>query len=89
MTSRDKQNEVHLRHLTVEDAIDKLDKYLDEAFIAGRQLVRIVHGKGTGTLRQATTKHLDKHSLVASHRVGEYGEGGNGVTIVRLVPKTR
>jgi len=89
MASRDKQNEVHLRHLTVEDAIDKLDKYLDEAFIAGRHQVRVVHGKGTGTLRQAVAEHLAKHTLVASQRPGEYGEGGMGVTIVGLVAKTR
>jgi len=89
MAPRDRGNELHLRRLTVEDAIALLDKYLDEAFIAGRQQVRIVHGKGTGTLRQAITEHLAKHSLVASHRAGEYGEGGSGVTIVGLVSRSR
>ncbi len=79
--------ELHLRRLTVYDALVKLDKYLDDAFLDGLNQVRIVHGKGTGTLRQAITEHLAQHSLVASYRRGEYGEGGIGVTIAELVPK--
>ncbi len=82
-------DELHLRRLTVYDALVKLDKYLDDAFLGGRNQVRIVHGKGTGTLRRAVTEHLSKHSLVASYRGGKYGEGGIGVTIVELVPKAR
>ena len=78
-------NEVHLRHLTTDEAHLKLDKYLNDAFMAGLGLVRVIHGKGTGTLRQATREQLARHSLVKSHRPGEYGEGGAGVTIVELV----
>lgn len=81
--------ELHLRRLTVYDALVKLDKYLDDAFLDGLNQVRIVHGKGTGTLRRAITDYLSQHSLVASYRGGEYGEGGIGVTIVELVPKAR
>ena len=78
-------NEVHLRHLTVDEALLKLDKYLDDAFMAGLYQVRVIHGKGTGTLRQAVQEQLAKHSLVKSYRLGDYGEGGAGVTIVELV----
>ena len=80
-------NEVHLRHFTVDEALLKLDKYLDDAFMAGLHQVRIVHGKGTGTLRQAVQERLAKHSLIKSYRPGIYGEGGAGVTIVELVEK--
>ena len=77
-------NEVHLRHLTVDEALLKLDKYLHDAFMAGLYQVRVIHGKGTGTLRQMVQKQLAKHPLVTSYRLGGYGEGGTGVTIVEL-----
>lgn len=77
-------NELHLRRLTVDEALIKLDKYLDDAFIAGFYQVRVVHGKGTGTLRQAVHEFLAKHPLVKSYRLAGYGEGGAGVTIVEL-----
>jgi len=77
-------NEVHLRRLTVEEALLKLDKYLDDALMAGLWQVRVVHGKGTGTLRQVVHRVLAKHPLVKSYRLGGYGEGGAGVTIVEL-----
>ncbi len=80
-------SELHLRRLTVDEALVKLDKYLDDAFLDGLNQVRIIHGKGTGTLRRAITEYPAPHSLVASYRSGEYGEGGVGVTIVALVPK--
>ena len=80
-------NEVYLRHLTVDEALPKLDKYLDDAFMASLYQVRIIHGKGTGTLRQAVHEQLSKYPLVKSYRLGEYGEGGVGVTIVELAPK--
>jgi len=78
-------NEIHLRRLTVDEALLKLDEYLDDAFMAGIFSVRVIHGKGTGTLRQAIREQLTKHSLVKSYRPGGYGEGGAGVTIVELV----
>ena len=80
------KDEVHLRRLTVDEALLKLDKYLDDAFMAGLYQIRVIHGKGTGTLRQAVREALGKHSLVKSYRPAGYGEGGAGVTIVELVP---
>jgi DNA mismatch repair protein MutS2 len=77
-------NEVYLRQLTVDEALPKLDQYLHDAFMAGLYRVRVVHGKGTGTLRQAVREAIAKHPLVQSYRPGEYGEGGEGVTIVEL-----
>ena len=83
----DKQisNEIHLRRLTLDEALLKLDEYLDGAFMAGMFSVRVIHGKGTGTLRQAVREYLARHSLVKTYRPGAYGEGGDGVTIVELV----
>ena len=80
-------DEVRLRHLTVDEALLKLDKYLNDAFMGGLYQIRVVHGKGTGTLRQAVREQLAKHSLVKSYRPGEYGEGGAGVTMVQLAEK--
>lgn len=78
-------DEVDLHRLTVEEALPKLDKYLYDAFMAGFYQVRVVHGKGTGTLRQAVRRQLAQHPLVQSYRPGGYGEGGaDGVTIVEL-----
>jgi len=77
--------ELRLRHLTVDEALFRLDQYLNDAFMAGLPSVRIVHGKGTGTLRQAVHEVLAKHPLVKSFRPGDYGEGDYGVTIVELV----
>ena len=80
-------NEVRLRHLTVDEAIPKLDQYLHDAFVAGLYQVCVIHGKGTGTIRQIVRKQLASHPLVKSYRPGAYGEGGNGVTIVELAEK--
>lgn len=77
--------ELHIRRLTVDEALLQLDKYLNDAFMAGLYQVRVVHGKGTGTLRQAVWGQLKNHSLVKSYRPGDYGEGGVGVTMVELV----
>jgi DNA mismatch repair protein MutS2 len=78
-------NEIHLRRLSLDEATLRLDKYLNDAFMAGLYHVRVIHGKGTGTLRRAIREQLKNHSLVKSYRPGEYGEGGDGVTIVELV----
>ncbi len=80
-------DEVHLRRLTIDEALLKLDQYLNDAFMAGLYQVRVVHGKGTGTLRQFVREYLAKHSLVKSYRPGAYGEGGAGVTMVELASK--
>ena len=77
-------DEVRLRHLTVDEALLKLDNYLNDAFTAGFYQVKVIHGKGTGTLRQVVRERLAKHPLVKSYRPGEYGEGGAGVTMVML-----
>lgn len=77
--------ELDLRGLRVEEVIPRLDKHLDDAFLAGMPFVRIVHGKGTGALRQAVRQQLGDHPLVKSQRSGERGEGGWGVTIAYLV----
>jgi len=79
--------EIHLRRLIVDEALPKLDKYLNDAFMAGLHQIRVIHGKGTGTLRRVIREQLAKHPLVKSYRAGEYGEGGAGVTIVELVQK--
>ena len=80
-------DEVRLRHLTMDEALPKLDQYLHDAFMAGLYQVRVIHGKGTGTLRQLVQEQLAKHPLVKSYRLGEYGEGGAGVTVVELAEK--
>ncbi len=80
-------DEVHLRRLHVDEALLKLDQYLNDAFMAGLHQVRVIHGKGTGTLRQVVCEQLAKHPLVKSYRPGVYGEGESGVTIVELSPK--
>ncbi len=79
--------ELNLRGWRVEDALPELDKYLDDAYLASLPYARIIHGKGTGTLRKVVREALAKHPLVASFRPGELNEGGDGVTVVKLVPR--
>ncbi len=76
--------ELDIRGLASDEAIIELDKYLDNAVMAGINSVRIIHGKGTGTLRAAVQAHLRAHKSVKSFRVGLFGEGENGVTIAEL-----
>ena len=76
--------ELDVRGMIGEDAVFMVDKYLDDAHIAGIKSVTIIHGKGTGALRQAIWTALKKDSRVSSYRAGQYGEGGAGVTIVTL-----
>ena len=80
-------SELMLRRLTVDEALFRLDHYLNDAFIAGLPSVRIVHGKGTGALSRAVHEVLAKHPLVKSFRLGDYGEGDYGVTIVEMVSR--
>lgn len=74
--------EINLLGKTVDEAMSVLDKYLDDAYLAHLPSVRIVHGKGTGALRNAVQNHLRRVKYVQSYRLGEYGEGDAGVTIV-------
>lgn len=76
--------EINLLGLTCDEAISVLDKYLDDAYIAHLPSVRIVHGKGTGALRNAVSAHLKKQSYITSFRLGEFGEGDAGVTIAEF-----
>ena len=75
-------SEINLLGCTVDEAIAKLDKYLDDAYLAHLPSVRVVHGKGTGALRSAVQSHLKRLKYVKEYRLGEYGEGDAGVTIV-------
>ncbi|GKX66099.1 endonuclease MutS2 [Inconstantimicrobium mannanitabidum] len=75
---------IDLRGLDAEEALYRVDKYLDEAYLAGMPEVSIIHGKGTGILRKSIADMLKRHIHVKSHRLGVYGEGGDGVTVVIL-----
>lgn len=76
--------EIDLRGAMVDEAIEELDKYLDDCFLANVKMVRVIHGKGTGALKAGLTPYLQKHRLVESTKMGEFGEGGHGVTVVTL-----
>ena len=76
--------EINLLGKTVDEALSELDKYLDDAYLSHLSTVRIVHGKGTGALRNAVHGYLKKVSYVNSYRLAEYGEGDAGVTIVEF-----
>lgn len=76
--------ELDLRGKMVEEAIVEIDKYLDDAILAGYKQVSLIHGKGTGALRSGVQEFLRKHRSVKSFRLGSHGEGGSGVTIVEL-----
>ena len=77
-------SEINVIGLNVEEAVFVVDKFLDDCSIANLQTVRIVHGKGTGKLREGIHKFLKSNSRVKSFRVGTYGEGEMGVTVVEL-----
>ena len=76
--------ELDLRGMNLEEAIMDVDKYLDDVYIAGLNKVTIIHGKGTGILREGIGQMLRRHRHVKKYRLGEYREGGTGVTIVEL-----
>ncbi len=77
--------ELDIRGQTVDEVLPQLEKYLDDAYLAGLPWVRIIHGKGTGALRRAVREALTHHPLITEIRSGEPGEGGDGVTIAYLV----
>jgi len=80
--------EIDLRGKNAEEAKERIDKYLDDAFLAGLDHVRLIHGKGTGALRRKITSYLNGHPMVKSIRMGDWNEGGSGATVVELKSST-
>jgi DNA mismatch repair protein MutS2 len=76
--------ELDLRGAKVEDALSRIDNYLDAAYMAGLPFVRIIHGKGTGALRKAIRDVLHRHPLVSRYERGNEKEGGDGITVVNM-----
>ncbi len=74
--------EIDLRGMTSDEAFMVLDKYFDDAILAGLSQVMVIHGKGTGALRRNISQYLETHRLVAEYRLGEIAQGGSGVTVV-------
>ena len=82
--SRDCKDEIDLRGMMGDEAWFKVDKYFDEAMLVGYHTVRLIHGKGTGALKKALWEHLRRDSRIKSFRIGQYGEGDGGVTVVEF-----
>ena len=78
------RNELDLRGANLEEALIEVDRFIDEAFLGNLGQIYIIHGKGTGILRTGIQEYLRKHKHVKSYRLGNYGEGGTGVTIAEL-----
>lgn len=78
------KSEIDLRGKTFEESRDLVDKYLDDAFLAGLKTVRLIHGKGTGLLRKKIREYLKRHKNVKSFEDAPFNEGGDGVTCVNL-----
>ncbi|MEW6049483.1 MAG: endonuclease MutS2 [Candidatus Zixiibacteriota bacterium] len=76
--------EIHLRGMTGEEAVEALEKFIDRAVVAGLGQIYVIHGKGTGALRRIITDYLKKHAEVDSFTLGNWNEGGAGVTVVKL-----
>ncbi len=81
---RDARMECNLLGLTVDEALTEVDLFIDHAVMNGQSMVYLIHGHGTGALRTAIQKHLRGHRSITSFRLGEYGEGGAGVTVATL-----
>ncbi len=84
MSVRSVALELDIRGLAVDEAIPEVDKYIDSVYLAGVKEVSIIHGKGTGALRAGIHQHLKRHPSVEEFRLGKYGEGEAGVTIVKV-----
>ena len=81
---RNASMEINLLGMTVDEALMEVDQFLDHAVMNGQTMVYLIHGKGTGALRTAIHEHLRRHKNVKSFRLGRYGEGEAGVTVVEL-----
>ena len=81
---RSVHTDLDLRGQTVEEALLEVDRFLDNAVLCGLERVTVIHGKGTGALRSAVHAHLKGHKQVKGFRLGVYGEGETGVTVVEL-----
>ena len=81
---RSAKMELNLLGLTVDEALPEVDAYIDRAILNGQTVVYLIHGNGTGALRTAIHKHLRGNRMVKSFRLGRYGEGESGVTVVEL-----
>ena len=81
---RSAKTELDLRGQDAEQAIMELDAFIDNAIMSGVPSIRIIHGKGTGVLRNAVQQRLRRHRAIKSFRLGMYGEGESGVTIAEL-----
>jgi DNA mismatch repair protein MutS2 len=78
---------LRLRHLTVDEALPKVQDFLHDTYSSGYRTVRIIHGKGPGVLRETIRRELKNHPLVKSYRAGGKAEGGEGVTVVEFTEK--
>ena len=81
---REVGDEIDIRGMTVEEAVEVVDRYLGDVAMTGFAQIRVIHGKGTGVLRREIGKYLKKHPLVKDQRLGSWNEGDTGVTIVEL-----
>ncbi|MNW52474.1 Endonuclease MutS2 [compost metagenome] len=78
------RSELDLRGANLEEALIEVDRFIDEAYLGNLGQIYIIHGKGTGILRTGISDYLRKHKHIKGYRLGNYGEGGTGVTVAEL-----